>query len=127
MPRTTPGENGKWFKNVVASWRSLKPQKKFLGLTVDEFEAELKPCHDVRDEITSLNNKLTGARNQRDESDVKGLDLVTRLVNAIRADETEGEDSELLEAIGYTIPSKRKSGLHRNPPQQPVESLPKAA
>ena len=58
---------------------------------------------------------------------MQGLDLVTRLVNAIKADENEGEDSELLEVMGYVIKSKRKSGLHRNTPESNSTPIPKAA
>ena len=113
--------------NAVNTWRSLRPLKKFLGLTVDEFEAELKPCFDTRDEIADLDKKLTGARNRRDEADVEGLELASRLVNAIKSDATEGEDSELLEAMGYVIKSKRKSGLHRTAEQPSANPLSKAA
>lgn len=120
----TPGLNEKRLKKAVDGWRSLRPTKKFLGLTADEFEAELKPCFDAREEIVDFENKLTGARNNRDEEDAKGLALVARLVSAIKSDATEGEDSELLEAMGYVIKSKRKSGLRRN---GSVEPLPKAA
>ncbi len=110
----------------IDSWRSLRPLKKFLGLTVGEFEAELKPCFDARDDIADLEKKLIGARTRRDEADVEGQALVTRLVNAIKADENEGENSELLEAMGYVIKSKRKSGLHRTA-EQPAAPLSKAA
>ena len=112
---------------AVNAWRSLKPQKKFLTLTVDEFEADLKPCFDARASIVDLDNKLTGARSRRDELDVQGLTLVARLVNAIKSDETEGEDSELLEAMGYVVKSKRKSGLKRKSPSKTAEPQAKAA
>ena len=51
---------------------------------------------------------------------------MARLVNASKSDETEGEDSELLEAMGYVLKSKRQSGLHRKAAAPPAE-LPKAA
>ena len=125
MP-ANPGTNEKFLKDAIKAWRSLKPGKKFLALTVDGFEAELKPCFDARAEISDLENKLTGARNRRNDVDVEGLALVARLVSAIKSDEAEGEDSELLDAMGYVIPSKRKSGLHRNVPPS-AEPFPKAA
>ena len=90
-------------------------------------EAELKPSFDARARIDDLDSQLTGVRNVRDTRDVEGLDLVTRLVNAIKADENEGEDSELLEVMGYVIKSKRKSGLHRNTPESNSAPIPKAA
>lgn len=125
MPNN-PSSVGKHLKDAVGSWRSLRPLKKFLGLSVDEFEAELKPCFDARTEVEDLENKLAGARIRRDEADAEGLALVARLVNAIRSDECEGEDSELLEAMGYVLKSKRQSGLHRKA-AAPATELPKAA
>lgn len=86
-----------------------------------------EPCFDARAEIVDLEKKVAGARNRRDEVDAKGFELVTRLVNAIKSDVTEGEDSEMLEAMGYVIKSKRQSGLHRNTTQQTQIPLPKAA
>ena len=126
MPNN-PSTCEKCFENAIKSWRSLRPTKKFLGKTVDEFEAEYKDCFDVRDEIKDLEKKLSGARVSRDKLDGEGLDLLGRFVNAIKADENEGEDSELLEAMGYVIKSKRQSGLHRNKASQTVIPLPKAA
>ena len=122
-----PTKNEQELKDAFNSWRSLRPLKKFLGLTVDEFEAELKLCFEEREEITDLDKKLTAARKRRNEADVEGLALVGRLVNAIKSDENEGEDSELLEAMGYVIKSKRKSGLHRTAAQPAANPLSKAA
>jgi cell division septum initiation protein DivIVA len=123
----TPGGILLWFLTIIRVWRSQRPLKKFLGLSVDEFEAELKPCTTVREEIDDLDAKLTEARSRRDKLDVEGLDLANRLVNAIKSDETEGEDSALLEGFGYITPSNRKSGFHRNTPQPTADATQKAA
>ena len=64
---------------------------------------------------------------QRDTVDATGLSLVDRFVSAIKADESEGEDSQLLEVMGYVIKSKRKSGLHRTTPDSTTTPLTKAA
>ena len=112
MP-SSPKINENRLKKSVSVWRSLRPTKKFLGLTVDEFEEELKPCSAAREAVDEAEAKLTGSINARNEADVTGLTLVDRFVAAVKADETEGENSEVLEALGYVIPSKRKSGLHR--------------
>jgi len=114
-------------RSAISAWRSLKPDKKFLGLTGDECEAELKPCLEVRQQIEDLDYQMTGAVNRRLELDIQGLALVNRWVNAVKSDQDEGEDSELLEALGYVIKSKRKSGLHRGTPAAVSPLLPKAA
>ena len=56
-----------------------------------------------------------------------GHALLGRFFNAIKADENEGEDSELLEAMGYVSKSRRKSGLHRVSPESNTTPIPKAA
>ena len=54
----------------------------------------------------------------------ESLALVDRLVAAVKADADEGDNSEILDALGYVIPSKHKSGLHR---KGGATELPKAA
>ena len=124
---SNPGLAEQRIKDAISAWRNLRPTKKFLGLTVDAFEAELKPCFDLRTEIENLETKLTGLRNSRDTVDATGLSLVDRFVSAIKADESEGEDSQLPEVMGYVIKSKRKSGLHRTTPDSTTTPLTKAA
>ena len=126
MPNN-PSTCEKSFEDAIKSWRSLRPTKKFLGQTVDEFEAKYKDCFEIRDEINDLEKKLSGARVSRNKLDGEGQDLLGRFVNAIKADENEGEDSELLEAMGYIIQRKRKSGLHRVSPASNTTPIPKAA
>lgn len=120
----TPKQNETELKTAVSVWRSLRPTKKFLGLTVDEFEAELKKSHDARTAVSEAEARLSAAIQARNEADVEGLTLVGRLVAAVKADADEGEESEILDALGFVIPSKRKSGLHR---KGSVSALPKAA
>ena len=121
---SSPKQNEDRMKNAVSVWRSLHSTKKFPGLSVDEFEAELMPCFDERAAVEDAEAKVTGAINTRNEADEAGLALVDRFVAAVKGDAAEGENSEVLEAPGYVIPSKRKSGLHR---KSGVVTLAKAA
>lgn len=120
----SPKQNEVDLKTTVSVWRSLRPNKKFLGLTVDEFETELKPCFEARESVSDAEAKLIGAISTRNDADTAGLALVDRFVSAVKSDANEGENSEVLEALGYVIPSKRKSGLHR---KSNTVALPKAA
>ena len=113
-------------RNAINSWRSLRPTKKFLGFTVDDFEAELKSCFKTREDIADLKNRLAATIVTRDEADRTGAQFLLRLAHAVQADADEGEDSELLQALGYVIKSKRKSGLHRGSAAN-ITALPKAA
>ena len=120
----TPKQNETELRKTVSVWRSLRPTKKFLGLTVDEFEAGVKGSLDARDAVTEAEARLTAAINARNAADTENLALVDRFVSAVKADADEGENSEILDALGFVIPSKRKSGLHR---RSSVAVLPKAA
>ena len=120
----SPKDTEEHLKTTVSVWRSLRLNKKFLGLTVDEFDAELKPCFNARDAVSEAEAKLAAAIKTRDDADIVGLALAARFVSAVKSDATEGVNSELLDAIGYVIPSKRKSGLHR---KSNTVALPKAA
>ena len=122
-----PGEAEKQIKDAIKAARSMDAKKKVLNLTPAELEAELKQYLETREVVSDLEAKLITARNTRDAQDVEGLDLVNRIVNAIKADETEGEDSPLLETMGYIIKSKRQSGLHRTSPESDTTPIPKAA
>jgi len=56
---------------------------------------------------------LTQAINQRDAADEVSLAKIQRVVAGVNADPTEGPNSSLIEAFGYTRKSERKSGLGR--------------
>ena len=120
----SPKDTEEHLKTTVSVWRSLRLNKKFLGLTVDEFEAELKPAFEARAAVSDAEAKLAGAIKTRDDADAAGLALADRFISAVKADANEGANSEVLDAIGYVIPSKRKSGLHR---KSNTVALPKAA
>jgi hypothetical protein len=55
-------------------------------------------------------DQLTQALAARDNAGAAKAELI---VNGVRADPTEGADSALIEAMGYTRKSERKSGLTR--------------
>ena len=50
---------------MIESWRSLRPSKKFLSLTVDEFGAKYKGCIKIRDEIKDLDRSVVPTANRR--------------------------------------------------------------
>ena len=53
---------------------------------------------------------------ERDDADRDSLRQVALVVNAVKGDLDEGEDSDLYEAMGYTRKSERASGLHHTKP-----------
>ena len=98
---------------VTSAWENLAAAKNYGGMTLDEFKAQVKPSLDARKSIKDLENKISAQQNLRDDADIESLRLVALVVNGVKADPEEGEDSALYEAMGYVRKSERKSGLKR--------------
>lgn len=112
MP-TSPKDNELKMQRMLNAWETLAPGKSFGGMTVAQFRAAAQPAQAARQEIDSLEDQLRQAITNRDNADEAFLAKAQLVVNGIRADPTEGADSALYEAFGYTRKSERKSGLTR--------------
>jgi len=100
-------------ERILNAWETLAATKTFGGLTLEQMQAIAAPARAAREEIEDLEDRLTLAlagRASADEVVAKKLQLV---VNSVKGDPTEGPDSPLLQAMGYTRESERKSGLTR--------------
>lgn len=113
MARMSPREVEKKIERMINAWETLAPEKTFGGMTLAQFKAIAKPAQDARDRIDDLEDQLKQAMASRDDADKDFLDKAELVVNGVRADPTEGPDSALYEAFGYTRKSERKSGLTR--------------
>lgn len=112
MP-SNPKTNEQKMNTMVNAWETLAADKSFGGLTLAQFKALVAPARDARAQIADLEAQLTHAINQRDQSDAAFLSKAQLVVNGVLADPTEGPDSSLYEAMGYTRKSERRSGLSR--------------
>jgi hypothetical protein len=100
-------------ERMLNAWQTLAPDKTFGGMTRAQFEAAAAPARAARQRIEDLEDQMTqaiAARGQADEAFAAKAQLV---VNGVLADPTEGPDSALYEAFGYTRRSERRSGLTR--------------
>jgi hypothetical protein len=111
MPSTK--QNEERLQRILSAWRALAPTKWFAGMTLEQFEAKVKPSFDARRLVEQIENQLAQAIIQRDEADDVTLRAMQLAVTAVIADPTEGQDSALYEAMGYTRLSERKTGLTR--------------
>lgn len=111
MPR--PKDNEEKFARVLNAWRTLAPGKSFGGMTLAQFEALVAATQSKRQRIDDLNDQLTEAITDRDHADDACAEQIRRVVAGVLADPTEGADSALYEAFGYTRKTERKSGLTR--------------
>jgi hypothetical protein len=94
-------------------WRTLAPDKSFGGMTLAQFEAACAPSLAARARVDGLQVQLREAMSQRDEADDNTVAKMQLVAAGVIADPTEGDDSPLYKALGYTPRSERKTGLTR--------------
>jgi hypothetical protein len=106
-------------EKMLNAWRTLAPDKTFGGMTLAQFEAATAPSREARRRINDLNDQLTKATTDRDTADDTSTIKMQQVVAGVLADPTEGPDSALYEAFGYTRKSERKPGGPRRRTQPP--------
>jgi len=118
----SPKEFGEKLKTAINAWETLRPAKKFGGMTLAEFKAKVKASLDARAAIDTLDTQLTAQIDLREKADVVSTDELTLVVNGVKSDREEGEDGELYETMGYVRKSERKTGLTRKNRKSTPES-----
>ena len=106
MSKTYPTDILSKLQTAVSTWKTIDPALKIGSLSVDDLEAAWGHCEAVRQEIGSLEARLTDLRNQRDEAYGTGWSYITRLRSGIKG--IYGDDSSEYEMIGGTRRSERK-------------------
>ncbi|MBA2732351.1 MAG: hypothetical protein H0U54_05615 [Acidobacteria bacterium] len=120
MP-TGPKDNELKMQRMINAWETLAPDKSFGGMTLAQFKAAAQPALDARQQIDDLEDKLKQAMTDRDNADSVVTAKSQFIINGVLADSTEGDNSALYEAFGYTRKSERKSGLTRKRNQPPSQ------
>lgn len=119
-----PKTNEQKMNTMLNAWESLASAKSFGGMTLDQFKAVAAAAQAPRARIADLESQMTEAINQRDTADAAFLAKAQQVVNGVLADPSEGPDSSLYEAMGYTRKSERRSGLTRKGNNAPTGSPP---
>ena len=109
MPR--PKDIAEKIDKIINAWETLAPTKTFGGMTLSQFKEAVFPSKELRGLIETLETQLAQAIDQRDMADKNSTAIVQRVVAGVLADPTEGDDSPLYGAFGYTRRSERKTGL----------------
>ena len=99
--------------NPKQAWSKLRAGKSFSGLTLEQFDALIKPSYDARAEVADAELRLQSAKARLVNADAASLKIVRRIVDAVKSDPEEGEDGELYAAMGFVRRSDRSSGLTR--------------
>ena len=110
---SSPKDKELKMQQLINAWQTLSPAKSFGGMTLAQFQAIAAPAAAARQTIADLEDQLTAAKNARDDADAAFAEKAQLVVAGVQADPTEGPDSSLIEAMGYTRKSERKSGLTR--------------
>lgn len=122
MPNN-PKANEEKMLQVLNGWKTIAPAKKYGGVTVEEYEAQVNKSLAPRQRLDQIEDeKLQELANRENEDEVT-MEMVQFIVNGVLADPTEGPNSALYESFGYIRKSERKSGLTRkkkkeNPPEE---------
>lgn len=111
--RKSPKDNELKMERMINAWENIAPGKSFGGMTLPQFKEVAAPAQAARRLIEDLEDQLTQAIAARETADAAFAVKAELVVNAVRGDPTEGSDSALIEAMGYTRKSDRKSGLTR--------------
>jgi hypothetical protein len=117
----SPKEKEAKIERMLNAWNMLAPAKSFGGMTHAQFAAAAAPARAARERIEDLETQLRQAITERDAADEVFAAKAQQVVAGVLADPTEGPDSALYEALGYTRKSARKSGLTRKRDASPAK------
>jgi hypothetical protein len=111
---------------VTNAWAKMRPDKQFYGLSLEAFREACKPYLEARNEITQLEAQVTHAVSKRDAAETILLEILQGVVLSVKGDPAEGQNGELIGAMGYVKKNQRASGLVRarksDPPPSGVTS-----
>lgn len=108
-----PKDTAQKIARMLNAWETLAPDKSFGGMTLAQFRGAAAPAQAARERIDDLEDQLKQAIADREEADDAFLAKAQLVVAGVLADPTEGHESALYQAFGYTKKSDRKSGLTR--------------
>jgi hypothetical protein len=114
-----PKKTEEKIERMINAWRTLAPDKTFAGMTLTQFEAAAAPSIAARQKIESLEAQREDASAERDHADDAFEAKAKQVVAGVLADPTEGPDSALYGAFGYTRASEQKTGLTRRKRNKP--------
>ena len=101
------------YNRILNAWRTLAPDKKFAGMSLAEFEAQVAKSNVPREKLMALEDEIKQEQANRETNDAVTVKFCDLIVKSVVADPEFGDDSALYEAMGYVRKSERKSGLTR--------------
>jgi hypothetical protein len=86
---------------VWKTWATLQPEKKFSGMTHEDFVSAIEPSRLARKEVAALEDRLARAFARVMEADAASRKLLHRLAHGVRADQDGGENSEIYRRLRH--------------------------
>jgi hypothetical protein len=117
MSTISPKKVAEKVQRVTTSWQTLRPAKTYAGMTLAQYQAKVQPTLDAHSQVQTLSDQLKQTRDTRRLSNTTSMATTKLVVNAIKGDPDDGEDSPFYAALGYVQSSSRKSGLTRKKSQ----------
>ena len=100
-------------QRTVSAWQTLRPIKTYAGMTLAQYQGKVQPTLDSQQQVETLRDQLKQARDTRRQSESSSHGLTKLVVNSVKGDPDDGEDSPFYAALGYVQTSARQSGLTR--------------
>ena len=86
---------------MIGAWRDRCPDKTFFRMSLRDFSALVAPSGAARERVANLRAQLREAMKQCEHADRITRRAIVRVVNGVKGDPDEGEDGDLLSAMGY--------------------------
>ena len=106
---------------IIEAWTNLRPTKSLAGMTLAEFKFAVASSVEARARLAHANEQAAAALIDRENADRQTRPILERVVAAVVADPTEGNNGALYAAMGYVRKDDRNSGLTRRATVQPTE------
>ncbi len=106
--KTGPTNTREQALQIQEAWINTDASAIYGGLTLADFQAGIAALETVEMTITSLQDQLTGTRNERHAKRHALWELIKRARAGVKA--THGDDSDEYERFGGTRMSERKVG-----------------
>jgi hypothetical protein len=115
-------ESAAHIDGVLSAWEKLRPEKRFYGISLEDFRNTLRPFMNSRTEVADLEKRLQHAMAERDLTHNEALKTMQGVIDGVKGDPEEGSNGALYSAMGYVPKSQRSTGLKRprkeSPPSQ---------
>jgi len=86
---------------MIDAWRDRCADKTFFRMSLADFSAIVAPSGAARERVASLKAQLREAIKECEHADRVTRRAIVRVVNGVKGDPDEGEDGDLLSAMGY--------------------------